>query len=171
MPGCVLGENCNIGQNVFIDKDVHIGNHCEISHNVCMTSGTECMDNVYIGASVIFTKVFYAHLRTSVNTKRQLSKTIIEKGVTVGANSTIVCGVTIGAFAFIAAGSLIITDIPPHALISGNPAKQIGWISEHGSKLNFLNKDRIATCSISGYIYKLENKLVKKIDPIQKIKE
>jgi UDP-2-acetamido-3-amino-2,3-dideoxy-glucuronate N-acetyltransferase len=169
MSMCTIGNETTIGQNVFIDNNVSIGNYCNIQNNVCLIAGVQCMDNVYIGASVIFTDVFYAHLRASVNAKRELQHTIIEKGVTIGANSTIICGVNIGAFAFIAAGSLIINDVRPYALISGNPAKQIGWMSEHGTKLNFLNKDRIAVCSKSGYAYKLEKNHVYKIDPTHRI--
>jgi UDP-2-acetamido-3-amino-2,3-dideoxy-glucuronate N-acetyltransferase len=166
-----IGEGTSIGQNVFIESNVRLGNNCNIQNNVHLISGVYCKDNVYIGASVTFTNVFYAHLRKSVNNKRESEKTYIEKGVTIGANCTIISGVTIGNFAFIAAGSLIINDVKEYALVSGNPAKQIGWVSEYGSKLNFLNKNRTAVCPKSGYMYKLDKNHVHKIEPLQRIRE
>lgn len=164
MDDCSIGEGSLLGQNVYIPNGVTIGRNCQIQNNVSFYTGVICHDNVYIGPSVVFTNIFYAHLHSNVNQKRGSEKTVIERGVTIGANATIICGVTIGQFAFVSAGSLITTDVKAYALITGNPAKQIGWMSEHGCKMNFLNKTRTAVCPKSGIVYKLEQNLVRKIE-------
>ena len=162
MDASCIGKGTCIGQNVSIESNVRLGNNCNIQNNVHLISGVNCKDNVYIGASVIFTNVFYAHLRKSVNNKRESEKTTIEKGVTIGANCTIISGVTIGDFAFIAAGSLISNDVKAYALVSGNPAKQIGWVSEFGHRLVF-DDNGDAICPQSKQEYKLVNNTVNRI--------
>jgi UDP-2-acetamido-3-amino-2,3-dideoxy-glucuronate N-acetyltransferase len=160
---CIIGNATIVGQNVFIAEDVEIGKNCEIQNNVYIISGVICKDDVYMGPSVVFTNLFYSHLQKQINHKRETSKTIIEKGVKIGGNATILCGCTIGQYAFISSGSVVTSDVKEYAIIAGNPAKQIGWISEHGSKMNFLNKNRTAVCPKSGYIYKLDRNLVRRI--------
>lgn len=163
MKYCVIGNATKIGQNVFIEEDVLIGKNCEIQNNTYIISGVVCKDDVYMGPSVVFTNLFYSHLQKQINHKRETSKTIVEKGVKIGGNATILCGCTIGQYAFISSGSVVTSDVKEYAIIAGNPAKQIGWISEHGSKMNFLNKNRTAVCPKSGYIYKLDRNLVRRI--------
>ena len=154
--GVTVGKNSRIGQNVTIGDGVIIGENCEIQNNVCLPEGVICGDNVLIGHSTVLTTIHYPHRITNVQSKREQMITRINNGVKIGANVTIICGVEIGMFAFIASASIITNDVRAYALIMGNPAKQTGWVSEHGSKLNFLNKDRMASCPISGFTYKLE---------------
>lgn len=163
MNNCIIGNATKIGQNVYIEEGVQIGKNCEIQNNTYIISEVICKDDVYMGPSVVFTNLFYSHLQKQINHKRETSRTIIEKGVKIGGNATILCGCTIGQYAFISSGSVVTSDVKEYAIIAGNPAKQIGWISEHGSKMNFLNKNRTAVCPQSGYIYKLDRNLVRKI--------
>lgn len=161
--GSKIGDNCTLGQNVVITSDVTIGNNCEVQNNVCFHSGVKCDDDVFIGHAVVFTNVYFPHQHITVNQKRAEAVTHIQQGVKIGANVTIVCGVVIGKYAFISAGSVISNDIKPYALITGNPAKQTGWMSEHGSKMNFINKTRTAICQITGHTYKLDHNGVRRI--------
>ena len=161
--GVTVGKNSRIGQNVTIADGVIIGENCEIQNNVCLPEGVICGDNVLIGHSTVLTTIHYPHRITNVQSKRELMITRINNGVKIGANVTIICGLEIGMFAFIASASIITNDVRAYALIIGNPAKQTGWVSEHGSKLNFLNKDRMASCPISGFTYKLEGLSLRKL--------
>ena len=161
--GVTVGKNSRIGQNVTIADGVIIGENCEIQNNVCLPEGVICGDNVLIGHSTVLTTIHYPHRITNVQSKREQMITRINNGVKIGANVTIICGLEIGVFAFIASASIITNDVRAYALIIGNPAKQTGWVSEHGSKLNFLNKDRMASCPISGFTYKLEGLSLRKL--------
>lgn len=161
--GVIIGKNSRLGQNVTIADGVIIGENCEIQNNVCLPEGVICGDNVLIGHSSVLTTIHYPHRISNIQSKREQMVTRINNGVKIGANVTIICGVEIGIFAFISSASIITNDVRPYALIIGNPAKQTGWVSEHGSKLNFLNKDRMATCPISGFTYKLEGLSLRKL--------
>ena len=160
MPKCVLGDGCNIGQNVVISPDVVLGKNVKIQNNVSIYTGVTCDDDVFLGPSMVFTNVI--NPRSAVNRKAEYAKTHVGKGASIGANSTIVCGHDIGAFAFIGAGSVVTKTIPDYALVVGNPARQMGWMSEFGQRLEF-DKDGNATCSESGQKYKLQNNSVKRI--------
>jgi UDP-2-acetamido-3-amino-2,3-dideoxy-glucuronate N-acetyltransferase len=160
MPGSVIGKNCILGQNVFVGNNVVIGNGVKIQNNVSLYEGVVCEDNVFVGPSVVFTNV--ANPRSAVDRKSEFRQTLVKRGATLGANATIVCGVTIGEYAFIGAGAVVTKDVAAYALLVGNPAKQTGWMSEAGAKLVF-DKTGKAVCSISGEKYGLENNTVKKI--------
>ncbi len=160
MSNCIIGTNCNIGQNVVISPDVVLGNNVKIQNNVSVYTGVICEDDVFLGPSMVFTNVI--NPRSSVNRRGQYDKTLVKKGVSIGANATIVCGNTLGEWAFIGAGAVITKDVKPYALMVGNPAKQIGWMSEFGHRLQF-NSEGIAICEESKAMYKLDNGLVSKI--------
>lgn len=160
MPNSVIGQNCNIGQNVVISPDVVLGNNCKIQNNVSVYTGVICEDDVFMGPSMVFTNVI--NPRSGVNRKSEYMRTYVKKGATFGANCTIVCGVTIGEFAFIGAGAVILKDVKNYALVVGNPAKQIGWMSEYGQRLHF-DEQGIATCPESNVKYILSNETVSKI--------
>lgn len=153
MPQAILGENCSLGQNVFIANGVRIGNNVKIQNNVSLYEGVVCEDNVFIGPSVVFTNV--SNPRSSVNRKNEYAKTIVKKGASIGANATIVCGNSIGEYAFVGAGAVVTKNIPNFALVVGNPAMQIGWMSRHGYRLHFDEKGQ-AICMGSSEIYRLE---------------
>jgi len=159
MPGCKLGENCNIGQNVVISPDVVLGKNVKVQNNVSLYSGVTCDDDVFLGPSCVFTNV--TNPRSAVNRRGQYAKTHVGKGASIGANATIVCGHDIGEFAFIGAGAVVTKNVPPYALVVGNPARQIGWMSEFGIRLTF-NKEGIAFCEESNEKYILEINQVKK---------
>ena len=159
MEGAKIGENCNIGQNVFIANDVVLGNNVKVQNNVSLYSGVQCEDDVFLGPSMVFTNV--KNPRSAIVRKDEFQETIIRKGVTIGANATIVCGTSIGKFAFVAAGAVITKNVVDYALMKGVPAKQDGWISEFGEKLEFAND--IATCKATKQQYKLENGNCQKI--------
>ena len=154
MSGCKMGKNCNIGQNVVISPDVVLGNNVKIQNNVSVYTGVIAEDDVFMGPSMVFTNVI--NPRSHVSRKDEYKKTILKKGCSIGANATIVCGHTIGEYALIGAGTVVTKDVKPFALMVGNPARQLGWVSENGQKLHF-NSDGLATCSATGQIYKLEN--------------
>ena len=154
-----IGENCNIGQNVFIANNVVLGKNVKVQNNVSLYSGVICEDDVFLGPSVVFTNV--KNPRSAISRKDNFSQTVIKKGASIGANATIVCGVTIGSFAFVGAAAVITKDVPPFALLIVVPAKQDGWMSEHGERLHFT--DGIALCRESGEKYKLENGNCEKI--------
>jgi UDP-2-acetamido-3-amino-2,3-dideoxy-glucuronate N-acetyltransferase len=154
MPNCSIGERCNIGQNVVVSPNVVLGNNVKIQNNVSLYTGVECEDDVFLGPSMVFTNVI--NPRSGVNRRDQYSKTIVRKGASIGANATIVCGHDIGEYAFIGAGAVVTKTVLPFALVVGNPARQIGWMSEFGHRLEF-NTDGIATCPESSQEYKLDN--------------
>ncbi|MBL1278791.1 MAG: N-acetyltransferase [Fluviicola sp.] len=161
MPNCIIGEKCNIGQNVVVSPEVVLGKNVKIQNNVSLYTGVICEDDVFLGPSMVFTNVM--NPRSAVNRKNEYLKTIVRKGASIGANATIVCGHDIGKYAFIGAGAVVIKTVPDYALVVGNPARQIGWMSEYGHRLNF-DASGIATCEESNEQYKLENKEVKKIN-------
>jgi len=160
MPGCKLGENCNIGQNVVISPEVVLGKNVKVQNNVSLYTGVTCDDDVFLGPSCVFTNV--TNPRSAVNRRGQYAKTHVGKGASIGANATIVCGHDIGDFAFIGAGAVVTKSVPAYALLVGNPARQIGWISEYGHRLEF-GKENIAICPESGEKYELKNLLVSKV--------
>ncbi len=160
MANCVLGENCNIGQNVVISPEVILGKNVKVQNNVSIYTGVICEDDVFLGPSMVFTNVI--NPRSAVNRRGQYSRTIVKHGASIGANATIVCGHDIGEFAFIGAGAVVVKTVPAYALVVGNPAKQIGWMSEFGHRLHF-DKDGIAVCPESNEKYKLENNKVVKL--------
>jgi UDP-2-acetamido-3-amino-2,3-dideoxy-glucuronate N-acetyltransferase len=160
MSNCVLGENCNIGQNVVVSPEVILGNNVKVQNNVSLYTGVVCEDDVFLGPSMVFTNVI--NPRSGVNRRGQYSKTTVKKGASIGANATIVCGHDIGEYAFIGAGSVVTKHIPAYALVVGNPARQIGWMSEYGHRLNF-DENGIATCSESNEKYELIDNQVRKI--------
>jgi UDP-2-acetamido-3-amino-2,3-dideoxy-glucuronate N-acetyltransferase len=159
MPDCIIGKGCNIGQNVVISPGVILGNNVKVQNNVSIYTGVTCDDDVFLGPSCVFTNV--VNPRSAINRKSEYAKTHVGKGATIGANATIVCGHDIGAYAFIGAGAVVTKNIPPYALVVGNPAKQTGWMSEYGHKLEF-NSDNIAICPESRAEYRLENGIVVK---------
>lgn len=157
MNDCKIGEGCNIGQNVVISPEVILGNNVKIQNNVSVYTGVTCDDDVFLGPSCVFTNVI--NPRSGINRRGQYLKTHVGKGVSIGANATIVCGHNIGKYAFIGAGAVVTKNIPDYALVIGNPAHQTGWMSEYGHKLQF-NEDGIAICPESGEVYTIHNQLV-----------
>jgi UDP-2-acetamido-3-amino-2,3-dideoxy-glucuronate N-acetyltransferase len=153
MSACRLGENCNLGQNVFVGKGVRLGNNVKVQNNVSIYEGVSCEDDVFLGPSMVFTNII--NPRSAIVRKGQYLRTLVKKGATIGANATIVCGNTIGAYAFVGAGSVVTHDVPDYALVTGNPARQSGWMSAYGHKLNF-DEDGKAICPESGQLYRLE---------------
>ena len=160
MPNCIIGEKCNIGQNVVISPDVVLGKNVKIQNNVSIYTGVVCEDDVFLGPSMVFTNVI--NPRSAVNRKNEYAKTIVKKGASIGANATIVCGHDIGAFAFIGAGAVVTKNVPDYALLVGNPAKQIGWVSEYGHRLNF-DENGLAVCPETQQEYELKENTVKRI--------
>lgn len=160
MTNSVLGEKCNIGQNVVISPHVVLGANVKVQNNVSIYTGVTCEDDVFLGPSMVFTNVI--NPRSAVNRKSEYAKTQVGKGATIGANSTIVCGNNIGAFAFIGAGAVVTKNVKPYALVVGNPARQIGWMSEYGSRLDF-NDEGVAICEESGDKYLLKDGNVSKL--------
>ena len=159
MPNCKIGENCNLGQNVVISPGVILGKNVKIQNNVSVYTGVICEDDVFLGPSMVFTNVI--NPRSAVNRKSEYLKTRVGKGASIGANATIVCGHDIGEYAFIGAGAVVTKHVLPYALVVGNPARQMGWMSEYGHKLNFV--DGVATCPESNEKYKLANGKVEKL--------
>ncbi|MBK9284836.1 MAG: N-acetyltransferase [Sphingobacteriaceae bacterium] len=160
MPNCVLGKNCNIGQNVVVSPEVVLGNNVKVQNNVSIYTGVTCDDDVFLGPSMVFTNVI--NPRSAVNRKNEYAKTHVGKGTSIGANATIVCGHDIGKFAFIGAGAVVTKNVPDYALLVGNPARQTGWMSEYGHKLEF-DKNGLATCKESQQQYKLSDNKVTRI--------
>lgn len=160
MAGCVIGERCNIGQNVVISPEVILGNNVKVQNNVSVYTGVTCEDDVFLGPSCVFTNV--TNPRSAVNRKSEYAKTHVGQGATIGANATIVCGHDIGKYAFIGAGAVVTKHVPAYALLVGNPARQIGWMSEYGHRLEF-NTDGIAECPESKEKYRLSEGGVYKI--------
>lgn len=160
MTSCEIGEKCNIGQNVVVSPGVILGNNVKVQNNVSIYEGVTCDDDVFLGPSMVFTNII--NPRSAVVRKGQYAKTQVKKGASIGANATIVCGNEIGKYAFIGAGAVVTKQIVDYALVVGNPAKQIGWVSEYGHRLIF-NKKGIAICKESAQEYLLENNFVKRI--------
>jgi UDP-2-acetamido-3-amino-2,3-dideoxy-glucuronate N-acetyltransferase len=160
MSKSIIGTNCNIGQNVFIDNNVKIGNGVKIQNNVSVYNSVTVEDDCFLGPSMVFTNVI--NPRAHIERKHEYKSTLLKQGCTIGANATIVCGITLGRYCLVGAGSVVIRDVPDFALIVGNPSKQIGWVSESGLRINF-DANQIATCPESGQKYKLENNKVTRI--------
>lgn len=160
MDGAVLGPKCNIGQNVVVSPGVTLGRNVKVQNNVSIYTGVTCEDDVFLGPSCVFTNV--TNPRSAINRHSQYARTNVGRGATIGANSTIVCGHDIGEFAFIGAGAVVTKTVPAFALMVGNPARQIGWMSEYGHRLEF-NDDNIAVCPESGQKYLLKDNKVTRI--------
>jgi UDP-2-acetamido-3-amino-2,3-dideoxy-glucuronate N-acetyltransferase len=157
MPNSQLGENCNVGQNVVISPEVILGNNVKVQNNVSIYTGVTCEDDVFLGPSMVFTNII--NPRSAVVRKGSYSKTIVKKGASIGANATIVCGNNLGKYCFIGAGAVITKEVPAYALMVGNPAKHIGWMSKFGHRLHFDDSNH-ATCAESGERYTLVNNKV-----------
>ncbi|HZL11716.1 MAG TPA: acyltransferase [Prolixibacteraceae bacterium] len=161
MTNCHIGQQCSIGQNVVISPEVILGNNVKIQNNVSVYTGVICEDDVFLGPSAVFTNVI--NPRSAVIRKNEYKPTLVQKGATIGANATIVCGISIGRYAFIGAGAVVTRDIPDYALVVGNPARRTGWMSEYGHKLKF-NSEGMAVCPESHEKYRFENGRVIKHD-------
>ena len=159
MTGCKIGSNCNLGQNVVVSPDVILGNNVKVQNNVSIYTGVICEDDVFLGPSMVFTNV--SNPRSAVVRRDKYVKTLVEKGATIGANATIVCGNLIGKFSFIGAGAVVTREVKPYALVVGNPSRQVGWMSEYGHRLEF-NSEGLARCPESGEEYKLDDEKVTK---------
>ena len=161
MTGCKIGERCNIGQNVVVSPGVILGNNVKIQNNVSVYTGVICEDDVFLGPSMVFTNIL--NPRSAVNRKDKYVQTYVERGASIGANATIICGVRIGRFSLIGAGAVVTKSVIPYSLVMGNPARFAGWVSEYGHKLNF-DSSGMAVCAESGEKYKLENNQVVKVE-------
>ena len=159
MSNCIIGERCNIGQNVVVSPKVILGQNVKVQNNVSIYTGVICEDDVFIGPSVVFTNVI--NPRSAIKRTSEYQKTLIKKGASIGANATIICGISIGEFAFIGAGSVVTKEVLPYALVVGNPSRQIGWVSQYGHTLNF-DKQGNAICKESNQKYQLKNGAVLK---------
>jgi UDP-2-acetamido-3-amino-2,3-dideoxy-glucuronate N-acetyltransferase len=159
MTGCTIGAHCTIGQNVVIAPGVTLGNGVKVQNNVSVYTGVTCADDVFLGPSCVFTNVL--NPRSAISRKHQFRPTPVEKGASVGANATILCGCRIGAYAMIGAGAVVTDDVPPYAVVAGNPARQMGWMSEYGHRLLF-DAEGLATCPESGAVYRLCHGAVRK---------
>jgi UDP-2-acetamido-3-amino-2,3-dideoxy-glucuronate N-acetyltransferase len=160
MDGAEIGENCNIGQNVVVSPGVKLGKNVKVQNNVSIYTGVICEDDVFLGPSMVFTNII--NPRSAIIRKNQYMTTVVEKGASIGANSTIICGNKIGKYAFIGAGAVVTKEVKPYALVVGNPARQTGWMSEYGHKLNF-DSSGMAICPESGDRYILDSGIVSKI--------
>lgn len=158
---CKVGAYCKMGQNVYIDANVIIGKGVKIQNNVSVYDGVTIEDDVFLGPSVVFTNVI--NPRSFIERKNKFRQTLVKKGATIGANATIICGVEIGAYAMIGAGSVVTKNVAAYALVKGNPARQSGWVSETGHTLNF-DEYNIATCPQSGGRYSLVDNILSKIE-------
>lgn len=159
MPNCTMGENCNLGQNVVISPGVTLGNNVKVQNNVSIYTGVVCEDDVFLGPSMVFTNI--TNPRSAIIRRDLYETTLVKKGASIGANATIVCGNEIGEYALIGAGAVVTKPVPAFALLVGNPAKQIGWVSEYGHRLNF-NENNEAICPESSQRYNLQNNSVTK---------
>lgn len=161
MTGCEIGENCNIGQNVVVSPEVRLGKNVKVQNNVSIYTGVICEDDVFLGPSMVFTNI--VNPRSAVIRKDSYVTTIVEKGASIGANATIVCGHNIGRYAFIGAGAVVTKEVRPYALVVGNPARQVGWMSEFGHRLEF-GSEGLAVCPESGEKYRLAGDNVTKVN-------
>lgn len=160
MSNCVIGKACNLGQNVVVSPEVILGNNVKVQNNVSIYTGVTCEDDVFLGPSMVFTNII--NPRSAIIRRDQYSKTLVKKGASIGANATIICGITIGEYALIGAGAVVVKDVLPYALVVGNPSKQIGWISEYGHRLDF-NEHGYAICAESKEEYELKDNKVQKV--------
>lgn len=160
MQNSKIGRNCNIGQNVVVSQDVILGDNVKVQNNVSIYTGVICEDNVFLGPSMVFTNVI--NPRSYINRRGEFKKTLVKKGATIGANATIICGNTINEYALVGAGAVVTKDVKPYALVVGNPAKQIGWISEFGVKIEF-DKAGFGYCRESNQKYQLTDGQVIKL--------
>ena len=161
MSECMIGENCNLGQNVVVSPKVRLGNNVKVQNNVSIYTGVICEDDVFLGPSMVFTNVI--NPRSSVNRRADYIPTLVKKGATIGANATIVCGITLGEYCFIGAGAVVTKNVKAYSLVIGNPARKAGWMSEFGHKLKF-NDKAIAVCPESKQVYMLENEELRRIE-------
>ncbi|MBI35442.1 MAG: N-acetyltransferase [Flavobacteriales bacterium] len=159
MSGCIIGSECNLGQNVVVSPDVILGKNVKVQNNVSIYTGVICEDDVFLGPSMVFTNVL--NPRSAVSRKSEYKKTLIKRGATIGANATILCGINIGEYALIGAGCVVTKNVEPYALFVGNPGRQVGWVSEYGHTLEF--KGKKAICKESKQEYLLENNTVQRI--------
>lgn len=160
MPESTIGENCNLGQNVVVSPQVKLGKNVKVQNNISIYTGVICEDDVFLGPSMVFTNVF--NPRSAVIRKDEYRETYVEKGASIGANATIICGIRIGKYAFIGAGAVVHKDVKPYSLIVGNPGRPIGWMSEYGHRLNF-DKEGLAQCPESKEKYILKDGVVNKV--------
>lgn len=160
MSNCIIGEHCNLGQNVVVSPGVTLGNNVKVQNNVSIYTGVICEDDVFLGPSMVFTNVI--NPRSAIARKDQYKPTLVQQGASIGANATIVCGITIGRFAFIGAGAVVTKNVAAYELVVGNPARRSGWMSEYGHRLHF-DAEGIAVCPESKVKYKLDNNSVAKI--------
>ena len=159
MSGSIIGENCNLGQNVVVSPQVKLGKNAKVQNNVSIYTGVICEDDVFLGPSMVFTNVI--NPRSAVIRKDEYKQTYVEKGASIGANATIICGIRIGKYAFIGAGAVVHKDVKPYSLIVGNPGRPVGWMSEFGHRLNF-DDNGLAECPESMEKYVLKDGVVKK---------
>ncbi len=160
MSGAVIGKECNIGQNVVVSNGAIIGSNVKIQNNVSIYSGVVCEDDVFLGPSCVFTNII--NPRSAVVRREQYVNTFVRRGATIGANATIICGNEIGSYALVGAGAVVTAQVAPYALVVGNPARQIGWVSEYGHRLHF-NEEGRALCPESNQEYLLENNTIKRV--------
>jgi UDP-2-acetamido-3-amino-2,3-dideoxy-glucuronate N-acetyltransferase len=160
MSNCIIGEACNIGQNVVVSPKVVLGKNVKVQNNVSLYTGVICEDDVFLGPSMVFTNV--TNPRSAIKRQDKYQNTIVKKGVSIGANATIICGNNIGEYAFVGAGAVVTKEILPFALVVGNPSKQIGWVSEYGHRLDF-NENGFATCKESKQEYQQKKNTVIKL--------
>lgn len=160
MTGCEIGESCNLGQNVVVSPGVTLGRNVKVQNNVSIYTGVICEDDVFLGPSMVFTNVI--NPRSAIIRKSEYKSTLVRKGASIGANSTIVCGNEIGKYAMIGAGAVVTKNVPDYALIVGNPAKQIGWVSDYGHRLEF-DENGFATCTESGQRYNIDGNVVSEV--------
>jgi len=151
LSGCEIGEDCNIGQNCVVFPKVKLGRNVKVQNNVSIYEGVLVEDDVFLGPSMVFTNVY--NPRSGVNRKAEYRTTLVKRGVSIGANATIVCGITLGEFAFVGAGAVVLKDVPPYGLVVGNPARLVGYMSEHGQRLHFDPTTKTAVCPESGLQY------------------
>ncbi len=160
MPDCEIGERCNFGQNVVVSPGVKLGNNVKVQNNISIYTGVICEDDVFLGPSMVFTNI--VNPRSAVIRRDEYVQTLVRRGATIGANATVVCGIEIGEFAFIGAGAVVTKDVPPYALVIGNPARHTGWMSEYGHRLHFDTEGK-AICPESKEKYRLKNQQVTKL--------
>lgn len=160
MPNCSIGERCSLGQNVVVSPEVVLGTNVKVQNNVSIYTGVVCEDDVFLGPSMVFTNII--NPRSAIVRRDQYQKTVVKKGASIGANATILCGITIGEYALIGAGAVVLSNVAPFALVVGNPSRQIGWVSTYGHRLTF-DADGFATCKESKERYQLAQNTVKRL--------